>query len=291
MGTGRAGGVIGTEVTDVPTCIAPDKQWQNSGSTLSEGFSKMPNDQLERSRLAIETKLKRADQAIAKKQLALAEAQFEWQKEQAAHSGWEKLLTPTGVVLVAAALGLVGTAAGKWADYLTTKRQQQTTIILKASEVPPGIPRDEQDQQRARNLLWFAEARFIELPDRFTDQLRTASKLKAGEKLPSPVVSIAEPQSARTAPSEKICLVIFNSDDRDPKNLTHLLFPGARTQDCARFGQNYLQFGATDVIVGCRQGGDVRVGQRFAITPGHGYDPNLSALGAPFGPNPNCGWD
>jgi hypothetical protein len=148
----------------------------------------MPDDQLARAQLAIDTKLKRADQAIARKQLALAEAQFEWQKSQAAHSGWGKLLTPTGVVLVGAALGLLGTAAGKWADYLTTKRQQETTIILKASEVPPGLSLDTQDVQRARNLLWFAEARYIELPTPFIDQLRKASKLKPGQTLPPPIV-------------------------------------------------------------------------------------------------------
>jgi hypothetical protein len=148
----------------------------------------MSEDQLARTKLALETKLKRADQALARKQLALAEAQFDWQKSQAAHSGWQFLLTPTGVVLVGAALGLLGTATGKWADYLTTKRQQETTIILKASEFPPGLSADQQDIQRARNLLWFAEAHYIDLPAVFTKQLRTASRLEPGQTLPPPIV-------------------------------------------------------------------------------------------------------
>lgn len=147
-----------------------------------------PDDKLARTRLAIETALKRADQRLARKQYALAEAQFEWQREQATHSGWKLLLTPTGVVIVGAAIGLLGTAAGKWADYLTTKRQQETTIILKASEVPLSLPPAQQDLQRARNLLWFAEANYIDLPTKFIAQLQKASKLEAGETLPPPIV-------------------------------------------------------------------------------------------------------
>jgi hypothetical protein len=90
--------------------------------------------------------------------------------------------------------------------------------------------------------------------------------------------------------TEKICRVIFHRNDNDPKNFTNPMPSSAGTHDCARFAQKYIPE-ATDVRVGCRQGPD-RVGeQRFAITPGHGYDPHLSAAGPPFGPQPNCGWD
>lgn len=153
-------------------------------------------ERLARSKLAIETKLKREDQALARKQADLAEAQFEWQKEQGSHSGWKAIFTPTGVVLVGAAVGLMGTAVGKWADYLSTKKQQETTIILKASDVPQALSPQAQDIQRARNLLWFAEARYIDLPDQFVAQLKTASKLAPGQVLPPPVLQPLGPSTA-----------------------------------------------------------------------------------------------
>jgi len=140
-----------------------------------------PDESIARDKLAIETKLKRTDQALAREQ-------FEWQKKQATHTGWAALLSPTGVVLAGAAIGLLGTAAGKWADYQTTKRQQETNIILKASEVPASLSPGAQDEQRARNLLWFEQAGYIVLPKNFVDQLTKASNLKPGETVPPPVV-------------------------------------------------------------------------------------------------------
>jgi len=149
--------------------------------------------ELARTRLAIETRLKRVDQKLAAKQSALAESRFEWEKVQAAHSGWKLFLTPTGVIIIAAAIGLIGTAVGKWADYLTTKRQQETSIVLRASEVPPGLSPEEQDQQRARNLLWFAERDFVELSPARIFEVRARAKIKPGETVPQPVV--VAPQS------------------------------------------------------------------------------------------------
>src|SRR5580704_383498 len=108
-----------------------------------------PSERLERSKLAIETRLKRADQCLAQRQFQLSVDQFEWQKTEARQHGWRALLSPTGVVIVGAALGLIGTAAGKWADYQTTKRQQETNIILKASEVPQSLSLDAREVQRA----------------------------------------------------------------------------------------------------------------------------------------------
>ena len=154
-----------------------------------------PDEQLARDKLAIETRLKRTDQEIARKQFALTRDRFEWEKSQAAHSGWRLLLTPTGVVLAGAALGLLGTAAGKWADYQTTKRQQETTIILKASDVPATLSAKAQVEQRARNLLWFSQARYIELPPTFVIELTRAANLPAGETVPAPIIQSTLPGS------------------------------------------------------------------------------------------------
>jgi hypothetical protein len=148
----------------------------------------MEDEKLERERLAIETKLKRADQAIAQKQLALAEAQFAWQKEQA--KGWGRRLSPTGAVMVGAAAGLIGTAVAKWFDYAVAEPlQPQTAIILKAIDVPSGQTLDAQDKQQARNLLWFVEAGYIKLPDAVMKQLRMTSGIPDGHPLPLPRMS------------------------------------------------------------------------------------------------------
>ena len=155
-----------------------------------------PSERFDRSKLAIETKLRRADQRLAQRQFQLSLDQFEWQKKEARQGGWRALLTPTGVVIVGAALGLIGTAAGKWADYLTTKRQQETNIILKASEVPQSLDLEAQEAQRASNLLFFAEAKYIDLPDSYIARLRLTSHIKEGQAPPPPIVQSQTPASA-----------------------------------------------------------------------------------------------
>ena len=90
--------------------------------------------------------------------------------------------------MLVAAIGLAGTGVGKWADYLNTKQQQETTVILKASEVPQSLSPENQDVQRARNILWFAKAGYIHLPNDFINQMQTAAKLAPGQTLPPPVV-------------------------------------------------------------------------------------------------------
>src|ERR1022692_2083146 len=147
-----------------------------------------PEDKLARTKLAIETRLKRADQELARKQFALAEAQFAWEKEKESQRGWRFLTTPAGGILFVAAVGLLGTAAGKVGDYLNTRQQQETSIILKASDVPQSLPQDAQEIQRARNLLWFEQAGYIVLPSDFIKEMRAESNLKPGQILPPPVV-------------------------------------------------------------------------------------------------------
>jgi hypothetical protein len=107
------------------------------------------------------------------------------------------------------------------------------------------------------------------------------------------VAQFFKPWFRPQAAPQKICRVIFHSNDSDPLNFDYPMDSQAGTQQCAAFAQKYLAAGATDVRVGCRpaQGPDRHGEQRFAITPGHGYDPNLSAAGPPFGPDPNCGWN
>jgi lysozyme len=148
-----------------------------------------PKDRIQRRQQAIQFAAARAQQAMLLKQHELAVAQFEEQKRLAAAKGWKALFTPTGAVVLAAAFGLLGTAAGKWADYNINKRQQETAIILKASEgVPQNISTEAQAVQRARNLLWFSRAHYIDLPRSFEDELSLESQLPKGSTVPPPIL-------------------------------------------------------------------------------------------------------
>ncbi len=140
-----------------------------------------------RRKLAIETRLKRRDQEIARKQLTLGTG---------ASKGWQILFTPTGAAVTTAILALAGIAVGKFMDYLATRQQAETSLILKAIDVPSSYPADQQIALRARNLLWFAELRLINLPPAFIQRLRDDSSLAPGQ-LPS--TPLLQPSSSQPA--------------------------------------------------------------------------------------------
>jgi hypothetical protein len=137
--------------------------------------------ELARKRLAIESKLKRIVQRLGWQK-------FEAQSDRDMSSGWRALLDPKRAAVAVAACGLVGVGIGKWADLNISQKQQETIIILKASEVPQSLSAKEQDVQRARNLLWFTRAGYLTLPKSFVAQLESAALLKEDEPLFPPVV-------------------------------------------------------------------------------------------------------
>jgi hypothetical protein len=151
---------------------------------------------------------------VEQARLDLERERFEWEKSQASGRGIRTLLTPTGVVLVGAALGLIGTALGKYADYMNSKRQQETNVILKASDVQ-GDPAKVKEQ-RANNLLWFTGAGYIDLPTEFTDQLRKDAHLAEGEIPATPVIGTVPPYYSCRSDAEcrKGYLCIDNNGDK-----------------------------------------------------------------------------
>lgn len=144
------------------------------------------SERLERAKLAADIRLKRLELAIRREELDLAQAKVASEKQNA--SGFHMLFSSTGVVLIGAAIGLLGTAAGKYGDYVIKKREQETSVILKASDVPAGLSLQLQAAQRAKNLLWFSKAGYIDLPDDFSRQLERDSGLKTGEIPSAPIV-------------------------------------------------------------------------------------------------------
>lgn len=140
------------------------------------------------------------------------------------------------------------------------------------------------------------DAQFVINPENIRKEGSVTIGVSAGGTgVPLSAALLLPPLSVPQQPVTKICRVIFHSNDNDAQNFTLPMPPSSHTHECARLAQKYMP-NATDVRVGCRVGdaaeGHDRVGeQRFAITPGHGYDPNLHAAAPPFGPDPNCGWD
>jgi hypothetical protein len=128
-----------------------------------------------RQKLAIETKLKRIDQKFAREQFR-------------ATRGWRSLMTPTGAILIAATLGLMGTAVGKWADNQIESRKQQTALVLKASEVSTSGSAEEQKVQRAANLLWFVQTQTLSLSDEVLADLRQSAGVSPGQLVPPPTI-------------------------------------------------------------------------------------------------------
>ena len=71
------------------------------------------------------------------------------------------------------------------------RRQNEVDIIIKASEVPTSLSPEQQDVQRARNLLWFADAGYVRVEAETMARLREAGNVAQGESAPLPVVQSA----------------------------------------------------------------------------------------------------
>lgn len=78
---------------------------------------------------------------------------------------------------------------GKAADYAIRKRELETNIILKSSDVPAHSDVNVQSRQRALNLLWFAQAGYIELSDDYLSQWRSTANVDEGPAVPPPVIA------------------------------------------------------------------------------------------------------
>ncbi|HWY51625.1 MAG TPA: hypothetical protein VNW72_09095 [Chthoniobacterales bacterium] len=183
---------------------------------------------LARKKLAIDTRLRRVDQELARRRLSL---------DTVTPSGWRVLLTPTGAAVAGAILALLGTAAGKWADYLANRRQQETSVIMKAGDVPIALAPEQQDTQRARNLLWFSQAGYIHLPGSFVAQLQQAAKLPSGQTIDAPIIQSSA--TTNQASSAEIDLTYFESgmeyDDSGP--LPPAIRPSSEHQKSTSFRQ------------------------------------------------------
>jgi GH24 family phage-related lysozyme (muramidase) len=67
------------------------------------------------------------------------------------------------------------------------RREAEVEVILKAGEVPTSLSPEQQDVQRARNLLWYAQAGYIRLPAELEAQLHKVGRVPEGQGVALPV--------------------------------------------------------------------------------------------------------
>jgi len=164
---------------------------------------------LERSRLALDARAKRLEGKLAGEKQRLAEREFE---VNLGPRGWVKdLFTPSSAVIsaiVAAIIGLVGTFRAKQTELeIESKRdlsnaelervKQETSIILKASEVQPQLDESAKELVRAQNILWFFDAGYIKsLPEERVKKLRAIAATSGRDTGAPPAVQTTNQPSA-----------------------------------------------------------------------------------------------
>lgn len=153
-----------------------ERETETSTKTIEDGKL-----ELERKRLAIETRLKRRDQ------------QFQHRQFDAGRKGvaaYAQFLTPVGAAVIAGMLGLFGTVWNGYQSNLIETNKQianeklerqklESTLVLDA--IKTAGAGEEKERQTAANLLFLANAGFLTLPP---DKLGII-KEKAGDLLPS----------------------------------------------------------------------------------------------------------
>lgn len=131
----------------------------------------------------------------------------------------------------------------EFAQSLERQRQQaEVEIIMKAGEVPTSLKPEEQDRQRARNLLWYADAGYIRIDEAKTVSLRRTAGLAAGESVPLPVTqsggataAIQDYQRAKSMPADGIagpmtCMRALTDEKANPGSVDAGLL-----ERCARY--------------------------------------------------------
>lgn len=122
------------------------------------------------------------------------------------------------------------------------RRQAEVEIIIKASEVPTSLTPEQQDVQRARNLLWFADAGYIRVSDANEAKLREVGKVAAGQSVPLPVTQsggatagVRDYQRTRSLASDGIlgpvtCSKAFTDEKAAPGSIDHQLLDACRVR-------------------------------------------------------------
>ncbi len=158
--------------------------------------------ELERKRLAIETRLKRRDQQFQQRQFDAS------RKGVAAYA---QFLTPVGAAVIAGILGLFGTVWNSYQSNLIETNKQIANEKLERQKLESSLVLDaiktagageEKERQTAANLLFLANAGFLTLPP---DKLGII-KEKAGDLLPSlpNTRSPLAPTETSTSPGNQI---------------------------------------------------------------------------------------
>lgn len=125
------------------------------------------------------------------------------------------------------------------------RRQSEVEIIIKASEVPTSLSPEQQDVQRARNLLWFADAGYVRVSDEMHDKLLEVGEIARGQSIPIPVVQsegrtaavleVRNFQAQRGMPADGIlgpitCAALFEQEKISPGTANQQLLKDCRAR-------------------------------------------------------------
>ena len=141
----------------------------------------MMDKEIEIRKLELEERRLNAEIENRKEELALQREQFEASQKKGKFVS--QVLSPVGVGVIVALIGLLGTALSGLINASTESKKQEASLILKMSEVPD-------EKLRARNLLFFAEGGYLSFSDKYINSLREKAGLEKGETAPAPMTLV-----------------------------------------------------------------------------------------------------
>ena len=127
---------------------------------------------LEERRLEEEIQLRNLEIELRRKELDFQREQYE--KSQKEKGFGARIFSPVGVAVIVGLLGLLGTAGSGLlnvyldhkrhdADVALADRKRESDIILKEADV-------QDEKQRAKNILWFAQFKYLTLEPGYEQQ-------------------------------------------------------------------------------------------------------------------------
>ena len=142
----------------------------------------MSGEELESKKLELEEKRLAEETRRADRDAALKQQELDFQREQfvANKKGWRQLFTPLGAAVLAGLIGLAGTVITGRQNLALEREKQEGDLILKLAE----ISKDEKD--RARNVLFFAEGKYLTMAESYKTYLRQTAGLGKDEPVPPP---------------------------------------------------------------------------------------------------------
>ena len=154
--------------------------------------------QLERDRLAADIRRNELDVELKRQEVRQQHEHFTIGRRDS----WKQVYSPLGVAILAGIIGLGSTIYTGFqnlrlerekqrAAELLERQRQEAALLLKLAEQPD-------ERLRARNLLFFAEGKYLTLPANYIQYLRKVAGLDEGQQIPPPSLPTATGRTVTT---------------------------------------------------------------------------------------------